>query len=249
MRLAILAALALCAATSVVAGADPDPDKGTPITGFVGRMDVLMPEGGHTVPIDDSLIFEPLQMLDELFTRDDVVLLMRHGPTDWSQRDIKNVAPDDCANQRALSEDGHRRMEQMGALIATNDIMPSRVVVSQWCRNQQTVAGLMTGFEAGMPGSTKGLDVVTDPSANLLLSLQGAPNVTGLRQLISDWNGLPERKGPLLLVTHFTNIEELTEFKLYEGEILIVDPKRENRVLGYLRLRSAGPDVGHFSTE
>ena len=87
----------------------------------------------------------------------------------------------------------------------------------------------------------------TDPSLNLLLALQGAPNVTALRERILGWDG-GNGSGPLLIVTHFTNIDELTEFHVYEGEILVLDPKRDGRVLGYLRLRSAGPDVGHFQT-
>jgi hypothetical protein len=53
----------------------------------------------------------------------------------------------------------------------------------------------------------------------------------------------------LLIITHFTNIEEQTQFTVYEGEMLVIDLKRDNRVLGYMRLRSAGRDIGHFHTE
>ncbi len=95
------------------------------------------------------------------------------------------------------------------------------------------------------PDYAAGIDLVTDRALNLLLSLQGAPDVAQLRDLISGWDG-GDGSGPLLVISHFTNIEELTNFTIYEGEILMIDPKRDNRVLGYLRLRSAGPDVGHF---
>ncbi|MEM8630481.1 MAG: hypothetical protein AAGF74_04540, partial [Pseudomonadota bacterium] len=43
----------------------------------------------------DTLRFEPWQMLEEMFLRDDVVYLMRHGPTDWNKLDEKGVASTD----------------------------------------------------------------------------------------------------------------------------------------------------------
>ena len=139
-------------------------------------------------------------------------------------------------------------MRDMGVLMAYNGVIPSRIVVSQWCRNQQTLDALKDGMSTVNPDLAD-IPVETDADLNLLLSLQGAKDVVGLRERISDWDGDPDRKGPLLLISHFTNIEELTTFTVFEGEILILDPKRENRVLGYLRLRSAQPDVGHFNVQ
>lgn len=210
-----------------------------------------MPVEAGAEPPDDGmrerLRFEPWQMLDEMFLRDDVVFLMRHGPTDWSKLDEKDVAPTDCADQRVLSEDGREMMFQMGQLMAANDVLPSAIVVSEWCRNQQTLAELQRGFEAVEPGLSDRIPVETDPDLNLLLALRGAPTVEGLRERVEAWDGSSEgERGPLLLISHFTNIEELTTFTVYEGEILVLDPDRGNRVLGYLRLSSAGPDVGHF---
>ena len=198
-------------------------------------------------PERETLRFEPWDMLDDLF-RTDIVLLMRHGPTDWSKLDAEGVAPTDCANQRVLSPEGAADMVDLGILLAGNGILPGKIVVSEWCRNQQTLAKLRTGFAAIDLDYESRIEVETKPEANLLLSLQGAPNVTELRALISSWTG-DGYDGPLLIISHFTNIAELTEFNVYEGEMLVLDPKRSNRVLGYLRLRSAGPDVGHFNTD
>ena len=198
----------------------------------------------------ERLVFEPWQMLDDLF-RDDVVLLMRHGPTDWSVRDAQGVAATDCANQRRLSPEGRERMVALGILMAGNELRPGRVVVSQWCRNQETVAALREGFAMVDAAYAEALEVRTDPAASLLLSLGGPATVTALRALISGWPDEAEAgglDGPLLVVSHFTDIAELTEFDVYEGEALVLDPARGNRVLGYLRLASAAPDVGHFDT-
>lgn len=217
------------------------------ISSHIGEMSMQMSMPPDAVPEPeerDTLRFEPWQMLDDLF-RDDIVLLMRHGPTDWSMRDRVNVAPTDCAGQRVMTEEGMQRMREMGILLAGNGLVPGRIIVSEWCRNQQTLDALVEGITLISPEFEAVTPIVIDPAANLLLSLQGAPNVSDLREIITGWDGADG--GPLLIITHFTNIAELTEFNVYEGEALIVDPDRNNRVLGYLRLRSAAPDIGHFS--
>lgn len=225
---------------------EPEPrDTMRQISTHVGEMQARM-EGGD-INVDDALRFEPYQQLDEMFFRDDVVFLMRHGPTDWSKLDMKDVAPTDCANQRIMSEQGVEDMRNLGTLMAINEVVPSRIVVSQWCRNQQTLEHLFEGFDRVDPAIAANMPHRTDPGLNLLLSLQGVKTVNVLEELVSDWDGDPERKGPLLLISHYTDIEELTSFRVFEGEILVIDPKRDNQVLGYLRLKSAHPDVGHFS--
>ena len=216
------------------------------ISGFTGEMSMVMPgiAEDDSDRITEVLRFEPWQMLDDLF-RDDIVLLMRHGKTDWSKRDITNVTPTDCDNQRIMTEDGKREMRELGSLMVVNDVVPGRIVVSEWCRNQETLEALRAGMLASDPSALDDVEVETISDLNLLLSLQGAPNVTAMREMVTEWNG-EEANGPLLVISHFTNIAELTEFSVYEGEILVLDPELNNRVLGYLRLASAGPDIGHF---
>ncbi|MEO1026432.1 MAG: ester cyclase [Pseudomonadota bacterium] len=227
------------------AAQDPRWDTVRQISAHIGEMAMTLEAGG--MDIEDTLRFEPFQALDEMFERDDVVFLMRHGPTDWSKLDEKDVAPTDCANQRVMVEDGKERMRELGTLLAWWTIDPSEIVVSEWCRNRQTLEAMMEGFDRIDPEISANMPVTVDGDVNLLLSLQGAKDVSSLRERISSWEGNPERDGPLMIITHYTNIEELTQFRVFEGEILVLDPKRDNQVLGYLRLASASPDVGHFS--
>ncbi len=246
-----IAIIAAIAATPLYAQRVPAP---TPVagmagtitqsSGYSGEMIVTMPADAAATPVEEVLRFEPWQMLDDLF-RDDIVLLMRHGPTDWSMRDTTDVAPTDCANQRVMTDEGKSRMRQLGTLLVANEIVPGRIAVSEWCRNQETLDALSAGMTAAMPGVLDDLPIDILPDLNLLLSLQGAPNVTGMRDLITGWDG-GDGTGPLLIISHYTNIAELTDFSVYEGEMLVIDPKRDNRVLGYLRLKSAAPDIGHF---
>jgi hypothetical protein len=194
--------------------------------------------------LNTSLRFEPLTMVSDLY-RDDIVFLMRHGPTDWSQIDRRGVDPKDCEHQRLMTDEGKEAMRQLGMHLIVSEIIPAQIRVSQWCRNAETLEALTEGMLAIDPSVAGNLVAVEDPGLNLLLSLGGAATVTPIKQMIADWM---ERgsEGPLLLITHYTNIEELTEFRVYEGEILVLDPTLDNRVLGYLRLDTASPDTIHF---
>lgn len=246
-----VAALCFAIGTSSLSAQEKPQGQIDQVSTHMGEMTAVMGEGSPG--LNDTLVFEPFQMVDELTTRDDIVFLMRHGPTDWSKLDVKNVAPTDCENQRIMSPQGRKDMEILGLLLGANFLFPSQIVVSEWCRNQQTLESLKVGFNQVVEGVGNEFEVETDPNLNLLLSLQGAPDTKAMGERISGWDGGESRrgviKGPLLMISHFTNIQELTNFSVFEGEILVVDPKRENRVIGYLRLKSAAPDVGHFNPQ
>ena len=250
-RLARTAAAAALALLGGLPAAGQGLDLGARIErdGEGGRMTMAMPDGGAALerPIGEELTFAPWEMLDEL-ARDDVVLLMRHGKTDWSKRDASDVAPGDCDNQRVMTEDGKREMFELGALLAANDLTPGHIVVSDWCRNQQTLAAMREGIRAADPDAPDDMPVETMSELNLLLALQGAPDVAAMRDYISAWDG-GAGEGPLLVISHFTNIQELTQQSVFEGQMLLLDPDQSNRVLGTLLLGSAGPDVGHFQDE
>ncbi len=242
----VIATVAVCAPMALFAQSAAEPERGETlrqISTHVGEMSATIDQED----IADGLRLEPFQLFGEMILRDDVVYLMRHGPTDWSKLDVVDVSPTDCENQRIMSPEGAQNMRDLGSLLAFNDIVPSQIVVSEWCRNQQTLEHLTAGYNRATPGALEDVPVQTDAELNLLLSLQGAKNVTALRERISAWEGDPDRSGPLLIITHYTNIEELTQFGVFEGEILVLDPQRNNQVLGTLRLRSASPDVGHFA--
>lgn len=148
-------------------------------------------------------------------------------------------------NQRVLSHEGAERMTDLGVLLAGNGLRPSRILVSELCRGQQTLEALVTWMSAVDAEYAAGIEVRPSLRFDLLLSLQGAADTKRMEEIGADWDG-GDGSGPLLMIMHYTNIDEMTNFAVFEGEMLMVDPKRDSRVLGYLRLRSAAPDVGHF---
>lgn len=243
-------ALALSLAGAAAAQEARETERGgeiEPVSGFTGQMSMTMPietPEDMTVAITEVIRFEPWQMLDDLF-RDDLVFVMRGGPTDWSARDAADAAPMDCEAQRLLTPQGEDQMMQLGALLIANELRPGRILVSEWCRTQQTYAAMEEGMLGADPSALDGMTVDVDPALNLLGASRGTADVAGLRELVMGWEG-GDGQGPLLVITHFPNIAGLTEFNVYEGEMLILDPRREGRVLGYLRLASAAPDLVRF---
>jgi hypothetical protein len=211
-----------------------------------GHAGIVHPDSGTEIAdqLRGSLRFEPITMLGDLY-RKDIVLLMRHGPTDWSQTDARGVDPKGCKRQRTMTPEGQEAMRQLGMHLAVSEILPTEIRVSPWCRNAETFDALMEGILRIDPGYDRSVDVTEDYGLGLLLSLGGAPTVAPIKEAIYDWKKQGPT-GPLLLITHYTNIEELTEFRVYEGEILVLDPALDNRVLGYLRMDTAKPDAIHF---
>lgn len=216
-----------------------------PISGFTGKMSMTMETAvPDDMAVTDTIRFEPWQILDELF-RDDLVFIMRSGPTDWTMQESSAAEPLDCENQRLLTVDGSDRMRQLGALLVANGLRPGHILVSEWCRAQQSFIAMERGMVEVDRDALKGLGAMPERSLNLLGAEQGTADVAAFREIIATWDG-GDGDGPLLLITHFPNIAALTNFHVYEGEMLIVDPKRGNRVLGYLRLATATPDVVRF---
>lgn len=80
---------------------------------------------------------------------------------------------------------------------------------------------------------------------NLLLSLQGASDLFAMRDFIGV-RDRGERDRPLPIISHFTKIQRLTDRNVFERHHPLLDPVQENKVVGQLKLQSAGPDVEYF---
>lgn len=213
-------------------------------SGHAGTMQ--MPEEMAELRVDgaESIVFEPYQMTDDLYDRHDLVFLMRGGPSDWSQEDQDGVALSDCSGQRSLSDQGVAQMRALGAMMGIVGVIPGEVVASDWCRTQQTVDAMIDGFAFVNDDQADAISVASAAYANQMPYGGTEAEVAALLDRVQSWEG--HENGPLLIVTHFNNIQALTEFNVYEGEMLVLDPTLGGRVLGYLRLTSAEPDIIRF---
>ncbi|MEM8824007.1 MAG: hypothetical protein AAGF30_10395, partial [Pseudomonadota bacterium] len=159
-----------------------------PVSGFTGEMSMTMEtEVPEDMAVEEVIRFEPWQMLDELF-RDDLVFLMRSGPSDWAAQDAADTAPQDCENQRLLTQDGQDQMRQLGALLTVNELRPGRVVMSEWCRSQQTYIGLETGMLDADMNAMDGMTSDLNSDLNPLGATNGATDTATLEDMIMNWD-------------------------------------------------------------
>jgi phosphohistidine phosphatase SixA len=150
------------------------------------------------------------------------VLVLRHGATDDSQKDVYPFVFDDMKKQRQLSDQGRKVAHEMGAAIKTLGISIGQIYSSKLNRAIET-GFLMSGAQI-IPANE-----LTDSSAGSA-SAMGNPNGSNtkignaIRALV---NKAPAIGTNNVLITHKTNIadafgKELTDVK--EGETLIYQP-------------------------
>ena len=150
------------------------------------------------------------------------VLVLRHGATDDSQKDVYPFVFDDMKKQRQLSDQGRKVAREMGAAIRTLGISIGQIYSSKLNRAIET-GSLMSGAQI-IP-----VNELTDSSAG---NASAMANPNGSNAKIGDAIRALVSRTPAIgtnnvLITHKTNIadafgKELTDVK--EGELLIYQP-------------------------
>jgi broad specificity phosphatase PhoE len=150
------------------------------------------------------------------------VLVLRHGSTDESQKDVYPFVFDDMTKQRQLSDEGRKVAREIGAAIKTLGISVSQIYSSKLNRAIET--GSLISAAQITP-----VDELTDSghgSASAMANPNGANTKVGnaIRALV---NKTPAPGTNTLLVTHKPNIadafgKEFADVK--EAETLIYRP-------------------------
>jgi len=150
------------------------------------------------------------------------VLVLRHGATDDSQKDVYPFVFDDIRKQRQLSEQGRAVAREMGAAIKTLGISIGKIYSSRLNRAIET-GSLMS--EAQITPVSELTDSGAG-SASAMANPNGSNTQIGsvIRALV---NKTPASGTNSLLITHKTNIadafgKELADVK--EAETLIYQP-------------------------
>lgn len=135
-----------------------------------------------------------------------LVILARHGDAPGSG-EPEGFTLGKCDTQRNLSDKGRKQAGEIGAALRAAGIDVARVLASELCRTRQT-AELM---KMGPVESAAAFNDFADfrQKANELLSRE--------RNIIENWRG----PGALLIVTHGSNIKELTGLHVDPGAMVI----------------------------
>ena len=148
------------------------------------------------------------------------VIVLRHGATDDSQRDIYPFKFDDRSAQRLLSEKGRETARQIGADLRKNGVPIGNVLTSRLNRAVET-ARLISGTEVVAE------DALTDSGAGNPSSMANpaGKNVQAGRSMREVIDRAPIDGTNTLVVTHKTNIADAfgKEFAdIREGEAIVL---------------------------
>jgi broad specificity phosphatase PhoE len=142
------------------------------------------------------------------------VVMIRHGSTVPGTGDPPGFRLDDCATQRALSEQGRVEARRLGAAFRERGIPVGRVLSSQWCRCLETAR---IAFGRAEPA----------PILNSLYAdrTREAEQVRAVRALA----GTRPAGGNLILVSHQFTIAAATGVYPEPGELVILTPEGGGR--------------------
>ena len=164
------------------------------------------------------------------------VLVLRHGATDESQKDIYPFDFDNMKAQRQLSDKGRDMARQIGVAITKLGIPIGEIYTSRLNRAIET-GKLVSGKDV------KPVDALTDSSAG---SASGMANPSGgnakagsaLRQLV---NEAPKAGTNTFLVTHKTNIADAfgkEASDVQEGEAFVYKPDGSGAAMLIARIKA-----------
>jgi phosphohistidine phosphatase SixA len=149
------------------------------------------------------------------------VVLLRHALTVPGVGDPQDMALNDCASQRNLSDEGRADARRLGQALRSRGVSLGKVLSSPWCRCLET-ARLVTGREPEIETS--------------LGNLFGRPErrdaqLARLRPLAAQ----APAAGNMLMVTHGSTTLALTGVSPATGEMVILTPEGQGfRVAGRL---------------
>jgi phosphohistidine phosphatase SixA len=163
------------------------------------------------------------------------VIVLRHGATDDSRRDVYPFKFDDLSAQRLLSEKGRDTARQIGADFRTIGLPIGNVFTSRLNRAVETgslISGADVVAEDALTDSGAG-----NPSSMANPSGKNVQAGRGIRQVV---DRAPKSGTNTLIVTHKTNIADAfgKEFAdIREGEAIVLksSPDQPAKLLGRIQ--------------
>lgn len=158
---------------------------------------------------DEALLWEKLENGSHIAVMRHAIAPGNGDPADFSLRD--------CDTQRNLSIRGRQQAQRIGARFRENGINNAQVYSSQWCRCLDTAKLL-------------GIGQIEELSAlNSFFRLQDQAELQTIAMM--QWLQSRNSSLPTILVTHQVNITALTGVYPSSGEIVIIQPQADGRVV------------------
>ena len=145
------------------------------------------------------------------------IILLRHTQTVPGVGDPDGFRLEDCSTQRNLNELGIAQAKRFGAALKAAGIRIGRVLVSEWCRADDTARYvLQAAGVAAMPRTSFWpLNNVWDDDSRV------DEQVAAARAEMAKWQG----PGALLMVSHGVTIRPIIGRSTSQGGFFIVQPK------------------------
>ena len=152
----------------------------------------------------------------EMLKRDGRVILMRHTQTVPGVGDPGSFKLGDCSTQRNLNQQGINQARKFGAALKSAGIRIGKVLVSEWCRADDTARHILE--EAGFGDMRREpfwpLNNVWDDDSKV--KQQSA----AVRAKINEWRG----PGVLLMVSHGVTISPILGRTTSQGGFFVIEP-------------------------
>lgn len=147
------------------------------------------------------------------------VILMRHTQTVPGVGDPDGFQLDDCSTQRNLNELGIEQARRFGTALRDAGIRVGRVLVSEWCRADDTARFVLEAAGQGdLPREPlPALNNVWDDDSRI------DQQVAEIRAAIAGWQG----PGILLMVSHGVTIRPVTGHSAPQGGFFVLQPDND----------------------
>jgi phosphohistidine phosphatase SixA len=151
------------------------------------------------------------------------VLVMRHALAP-GVGDPENFKVSDCSTQRNLNEEGRQDARDVGQWLVRQEVKILRVESSRWCRAKETAQLL----NVGKVRLNKNLDSLFQDESDWATH----PQTMNIKKRILDHRN---KRGLLIFVGHFVNIQAVAGVSLDSGEGALVraNAQGEIKVMGY----------------
>jgi len=144
------------------------------------------------------------------------VVVMRHTQTVPGVGDPNGFKLNDCATQRNLNQLGIDQAKRFGAALNRAGVRIGRVLVSEWCRADDTARLILKAAGVGDFPRIKfwQLNNVWDDRSRI------KEQVAAVRAAISEWRG----PGVLLMVSHGVTIRPVVGRSTSQGGFFVLQP-------------------------